>query len=135
MSHFCGAHVNNDASKPVLVVLRRVLLRRRRRGRSIVSVRFLALLSRFQILLLEVRLRVRFQVDFIVELAIVINLSLGHRFQVELEPLQHNNEHIRKLLDALPLQCRHLLIALLAEVRVLTCQHLALDKRSQAFDD
>ena len=65
------------------------------------------------------------------ELAVVVHFDPDHAVVVELEPPQSYHQVLRQLLNARPFQRIHLLVALLAVVRVVALQHLALDQRIQ----
>lgn len=72
--------------------------------------------------------RVGMEIEFFREFTDGIDLGLGHRFEVEVESFKDDDQLVGELLDGLSLQSRHFLITSLAEVRVISIQHFALNE-------
>lgn len=67
------------------------------------------------------------------ELPIVVDLDSHHAIEIELEPLESDDEVSRQLLDASPLESVDLLVALGTKVGIVTFQHVPLDKGAQTL--
>jgi hypothetical protein len=73
-------------------------------------------------------------VEHVRELAVVVELDLPHGVEVELEALEMQDHRVRELLDAGPLQSVDVLLARLAEVRVVALQHITSHIQLQRLD-
>mmetsp|Transcript_12009 Transcript_12009/g.48366 ORF Transcript_12009/g.48366 Transcript_12009/m.48366 type:complete len:323 (-) Transcript_12009:4031-4999(-) len=121
--------MHQDAHEAVLVVA--VLLLDGVRVRRLLALR-LCLLT---LLLRESLLRVGLHLKVHGKLEIVVELQLAHGVKVKLEALEVHNQRAWQRLYAAPHQRRDLAVALLAEVRVVALQHLALDVLLQRLLD
>ncbi len=99
----------------------------------IIGLHLLLISSLFTLLLPQELPRVLLKIEFLGELAVIVDLQLHHLGVVELEALESDDQIVRQLLETHSLHCRHLLAASLAEVGVITIKSIALDHRVEGL--
>lgn len=67
------------------------------------------------------------------ELDVIVEFCFLVRIEVELEPFQYQDEVVGQFFETDSFQRGHLLLALLAEVRIVALQHLAFYEALQAL--
>ena len=87
------------------------------------------------VFLLEVGLRILIHVEVLGELAVVVDLVLGHGVVVDIEPFEDQDQDVGQFLDGLSFEGGDFLVALFTEEGIVPLHHFPGHKRIEAIED